>query len=451
MDANVAISVDNPASEPDVRSAPSSRLTGGWVWVGRAVWLLLMALFVVPFPFGLPAYIANVEHPPAHSTLLSPGAVRALAGAGISLDTYAWISLSVICVTVIVSVSFAIALFWRRGDDWMALLVSLFIAIYPIAIGDSSTLFGGIAPASFLSPLSALIQIAQSVVLFALLVGVVVLFPTGHFVPRWSWIMVVAVSIWGIAGSIAPTIGGGALVLGYPIIVLFCIACMVYRYRRVSTLVQRTQTKWIIAGFAVTLIGNQVFWLPSAFTSLGQTLYPSLVYQLYVLSLALIPITFFIAVQRYRLYDIDRIINRAMVYGSLTAILVGLYAGCVIGAQAIIRSFTHDPNAQTPVVTVATTLLIAALIRPLRARIQRFIDARFYRQKYDAALLLARFGVTLRSEVDLPALSEHLVETVDEAMQPAYISLLLLPTSRESNRQPDARIEHTTKSPQASI
>jgi hypothetical protein len=206
----------------------------------------------------------------------------------------------------------------------------------------------------------------------------------------------------------------------------------------------------------VTLIGNQVYWLPPSFTALGQTLYPPIVYLVYLLSLILIPITFFIAVQRYRLYDIDRIVNRALVYGSLTAILVGLYVGCVIGAQEIIRTISHDANAQTPIVTVATTLLIAALIRPLRARIQRFIDARFYRQKYDAARLLERFGVTLRSEVDLPALSEHLLATVDDAMQPANVSLLLLPTASaphasKTSNSADATAGVATNPPRESL
>ncbi|HEX8981909.1 MAG TPA: hypothetical protein VF792_03995 [Ktedonobacterales bacterium] len=451
MEAITVNGAGHPTREPASGPTPSSRLSGGWLLVARVIWVTLLAVFVIPPPLGIPAYITRVEHPPKNSTLLPPGVVKALAGAGVSLQLYAYVLLAILFIVVTVSVTFAFVLFWRRNDDWMALVVSLFIATYPIIVGDPTTSLGGFAARTSHSPFDALFQIVENVIFFALLFGVAVLFPTGRFVPRWSWLLLVATCLWVTALAVDPMLGGGILVLGYPLMIISAIACMVYRYRRVSTPTQRTQTRWIIAGFAVTLIGNQVYWLPPSFTPLGQTLYPPIVYLIYLLSLILIPITFFIAVQRYRLYDIDRIINRALVYGSLTAILVGLYVGCVIGAQEIIRATSHDANAQTPIVTVATTLLIAALIRPLRARIQRFIDARFYRQRYDAARLLARFGVTLRSEVDLPALSDHLVETVDEAMQPAHISLLLLPTSRETNHQPDTRIARPTKSPQAGI
>lgn len=406
-----------------------SRLTGSWLWIGRVAWVALLALFVIPFLLGLPAFHTNILHPTKDSALLSPGAIRALISAGISLDTYGWDSLAVVCCLAAVSLIFSIVLFWRRSDDWMALLVSLFIAIYPIAIGDSQTIFAAPTAATALPSANAALMIAQSEIFDALLCGIVVLFPTGRFVPRWSWAPSIATCVWGLGIVTVPGLFGGLLFIGYPVLVLAAVACMVYRYRRVSTPLERTQTKWIIAGFAATLIGNQAFWLPSAFSPLGQTIYPPLFYLVYLLSFTLIPITFFIAVQRYRLYDIDRIINRALVYGALTAMLVGLYAACVIGAQALIRVISPNADQQAPIVTVASTLLIAALFRPLRTRTQRFIDSRFYRQKYDAARLLARFVATLRSEVDLPSLSEHLVATVDEAMQPAHISLLLLPTA----------------------
>lgn len=456
MEASTVSGAGNPGHEPASVATPRTRLSGGWLWAARSVWVLTLALFLIPFPLGIPAYITRVEHPPKNSALLSPGAVKALADAGVSLESYAYALLAVVCSVVAISVIFAIVLFWRRNDDWMALVVSLFIAIYPIVIGDPTTILGGFTGMTSLSLVDALIQIAPTSIFFALLYGVVVLFPSGRFVPRWSWLLLVATCLWATVYAAEPMLGGGVLTLGYPLMVISAIACMVYRYRRVSTPTQRTQTRWIISGFAVTLIGNQVFWLPIALTPLGQTIYPTIVYPAYLLSLTLIPITFFVAVQRYRLYNIDRIINRALVYGSLTAILVGLYVGCVIGAQEIVRAIAHDANAQTPIVTVATTLLIAALIRPLRTRIQRFIDVRFYRQKYDAARLLERFGITLRSEVDLPSLSEHLVATVDDAMQPVHVSLLLLPTASapyagEARRRRDATTSDLTKPPQKTL
>lgn len=136
---------------------------------------------------------------------------------------------------------------------------------------------------------------------------------------------------------------------------------------------------------------------------------------------------------RYRLYDIDVLINRTLVYSSLTVLLVGLYVGLVLALQALVRSLTGSLSQQ-PLVIVASTLVIAALFQPLRHRIQAFIDRRFYRRKYDAAKTLAAFSATLRNEVDLNQLREHLIAVVEETMQPAHVSLWLhKPEGKSSN------------------
>jgi hypothetical protein len=132
------------------------------------------------------------------------------------------------------------------------------------------------------------------------------------------------------------------------------------------------------------------------------------------------------AVLRYRLYDIDIIINRALVYGSLTAMLVVLYLGGVVTMQAIFRALTGQEQ-QAQLAVVVSTLAIAALFNPLRRRIQAFIDRRFYRRKYDARKTLESFSATLRNEADLDALNDDLVGVVRETMQPAHVSLWLRP------------------------
>jgi hypothetical protein len=129
-----------------------------------------------------------------------------------------------------------------------------------------------------------------------------------------------------------------------------------------------------------------------------------------------------IPILRYRLWDIDVLINRMLVYGSLTALLVGLYVGLILALQALVRAVTGS-LAQSPLVIVASTLVIAALFQPLRHRLQTIIDRRFYRRKYDAAKVLAAFSATLRNEVDLEQLREQLVAVVQETMQPAHVSL----------------------------
>jgi len=143
----------------------------------------------------------------------------------------------------------------------------------------------------------------------------------------------------------------------------------------------------------------------------------------------LIPCSIAIAILRYRLWDIDVIINRTLVYGSLTVLLVALYVGLILALQALVHAVTGSLSEQ-PVVIVGSTLVIAALFQPLRRRTQALIDRRFYRRKYNAGKITAAFNSTLRHEVDLDQLREQLLAVVQETMQPAHISLWVRQPSR---------------------
>jgi hypothetical protein len=271
-----------------------------------------------------------------------------------------------------------------------------------------------------------------------LLVGV---FPRGRFVPRWLWLpLLVAMGLVFTIGSNLPPTFSLVLILST---LLTLIASQTYRYRRISTPIQRQQTKWAVFGLALALLANQLYWQSANFPAYYRpgSLYPLLLIPDSFLILAILTVFFSIAILRSRLFDIDVIIRRTLIYGVLTAILAGVYFGCVIGAQALVQAIT-GVAALPPVTIVASTLLIAALFMPLRRGIQAFIDRRFYRRKYDVAKTLVAFNATLRQEVDLETLRAHVVGVVRHTMQPAHVSLWLREPERRRAYRAQEQREH---------
>jgi hypothetical protein len=193
----------------------------------------------------------------------------------------------------------------------------------------------------------------------------------------------------------------------------------IYRYRLVLNFAQRQQTKWVVLGI-VAAVGYCMFLVLNLLQ--GGILANLLGYSAALLLLFLLPISIVVAVLRYRLYDIDIIINRTLVYSTLTAMLVALYFAAIVVLQ---RSFVILTGQRSTLAVVASTLLIAALFNPLRRRIQFFIDRSFYRSKYDARKTLEAFSTKLRNETNLEAVSGDLVAVVKETMQPAHASLWL--------------------------
>jgi hypothetical protein len=220
-----------------------------------------------------------------------------------------------------------------------------------------------------------------------------------------------------------------------PLCMLASVISLVMRYRR-SRGEERQQIKWI--AFAASFVGLLyliamvcAFIFPSgAWFQAGSPLWLDLLGYAALSSFTLVPIAIGFAVLRYRLYDIDRIINRTLVYGALTVTLVAVYVGSVLSIQYALRGLT---GSESQLAIVASTLLIAALFNPLRRRVQNFIDHSFYRRKYDAARTLEVFSAKLRDERDIDTLNSELLSTVRETMQPEHVSLWL--------REPERKVE----------
>jgi hypothetical protein len=287
---------------------------------------------------------------------------------------------------------------------------------------------GAKAPNPWLLPSNALLFVGTILLLFVLF-----LFPSGHFVPRWMrWIAFVLLAVFVLTTFLpnTPLIPNSSVShLDWLVVISgFAAAALaqLYRYRRESSPVLRQQTKWVALGFAMPIIVTAIvsaFALAPAFGATN-ALYLLVDNEIGFLLPLVIPLGFGVAILRSRLWDIDILINRALVYGSLTGILAAVYFGCVVGTQALAQALTGRATLP-PAAIVASTLLIAALFNPVRRGLQTVIDRRFYRRKYDAAKTLAVFGTTLRTETDLAQLSEHVLSVVQETVQPAHVSLWL--------------------------
>jgi hypothetical protein len=282
------------------------------------------------------------------------------------------------------------------------------------------------------------------------------LFPTGRLPSkRWRWLawltaawMLVTVvtgafssgALMGVLGPIENPLGIDGLTGVYTRLLLFvsplltaaAAFSLLVRLRR-AVGAERQQIKWFAYAAVATVSGTTLAYIiplmmgtPTWFKQAG--------FVFNVVFVPAIPVSVGIAILRYRLYDIDLLINRTLVYGALTATLLAVYFGVVAAMQVVFRALTSQEQ-QSQLAVVVSTLAIAALFNPLRTRIQSFIDRRFYRRKYDAAKTLEIFSARLRDETNLDTLSEELIGAVKETMQPEHVSLWLRPGTRSGDRR----------------
>jgi len=416
----------------------NTQLHGYKLILARTAWIVIttvaLVLWIADIQPGYAQYLTVCTQSLCQNQLATPDMVQALHSAGLSLQFYAIYITTLSVVFVLFFFVIGVIIAWRKSDDWMALLVSITLIILGTVNQTDYQQLASIYP--FTQVPGGLLHFLFTILPFL----VVFLFPNGRFVPRWTCWLVLLIFLFAVGGSFFPasplnTQNLPSTVNIVLVLLLFVsvIFAQIYRYVRKSTLIERQQTKWIILGIAATFI---YFIVLDILTTLNPELTQarSLGFLLpeasYFFAFIIVPLSIAFSILRYRLWDIDLLINRTLVYTTLTAILALIYFGCVVLLQHLMNGVTGQIG-QSPLVIVASTLAIAALFSPLRRRIQKIIDKRFYRRQYDAAKVIETFSDTLRNEMDLSTLSEHLVGVVQETMQPAHVSLWLRSTAHQ--------------------
>jgi hypothetical protein len=405
--------------------------------MARGVWIAFVLVELIVIIFTLFASRGNdltiCAWTDDTSCAVTSATIQALHHVGIAPASYMTYKFVLTLVQSLVFLGIGGFIFRRKSSEPLCLAASFFFVTAGLWPFFTASTYPPYPPAVITGYLYGLfIYTAYGYFLVA--------FPDGRFVPRWSWLLVVLL----LVQTILFEIPGPFSILSWPLPLFIAelllmygglVGVQIYRYVRVSSYSQRQQTKWIVFGFAGLLGLDLLYGLigilfpglaapDSTYQLINGTL-PSVTYLIFPLSVG-------IAILRARLWDIDFIINRTLVYGALTVILTAVYVGLVIGLQALLRGIISQDNS---VAIVISTLAIYALFGPLRQRIQRIIDRRFYRSKYDAAETVAAFSATLRQEVDLSQLREQLLAVVQETMQPTHVSLWL--RKDEQHRKPN--------------
>jgi hypothetical protein len=424
-----------PASDPAIGPTGADheaarRLRGRRLLVARGAWL---AVVVLTLGLAIPGFVVAFDRP----QLLRQPELLALMER-LSLPNQVVMAAGLLWPMAAAS-AVAIFLFWRRSDDWMAMLFSLqLITSFAFATRSLSVLEQAYptvrAPVQFISLLG-----------FVLIIVTLYLFPDGRFIPRSTRpLAIVAV----VLVALSPGLPQGLLrlpraqhemadwhwrtaVMG--VLALWCsgLAAQVYRYRRVSGPVERQQAKWVmfIFGSFVAIIALGIV-IPGLFLDLPDVWFAAVLLASVPLAIAF-PVSIAIAILRYRLYDIDRIISRTLSYALVTALLAGVYASSVL----ILGQLFGGMGRQVPSWAVAVaTLAAAAVFRPARRHIQAVVDRRFNRRKYNAAKTVEAFSLRLRDEVDLGTLTTELLVVVEQTIQPTRTSLWLRPSAPNSRR-----------------
>lgn len=417
-----------PTAAGSARQLPQhqgdTQLRGGWLILARAAWGTGVALVLGLFLASLPAYVTHLQticlRQPCSYLQLTPSGVHALHDLGISIAGYAALTLAFTLGSALVWMVMGGLLVWRRSDDWMALLVAFLLVVggasNGINVGASPSQVGWQVQANLLGFLNGLA-----------IVAVLALFPNGRFVPRSCCWVIPAFLLASVPHQFFPDwearLPGWASVLGLlDFVGALCLLLLaqLYRYWRVSTSLQRQQTKWILfslgAGVVVFLgWGLLQRFVPALNGSLSD---PANAYLNDVGSL-LFPIAFAVAILRYRLWDIDAIINRTLVYGALTACVVGIYIVVVGYLGAVFRTGSNL------IVSLVATGLVAVIFQPLRGWLQGNVNRLLYGQRDEPYAVVTQLGQRLESTLAPDAVLPAIAETVAKALKLPYVAIAL--------------------------
>ncbi|HEX6543663.1 MAG TPA: hypothetical protein VF040_18050 [Ktedonobacterales bacterium] len=416
-----------PAKSPDERQQAHATLLMG-IWI-------VFTVFCVGFCCA--SLIARYD------LLLSPAPdLRAeMASLGISTGFHAALQISLEAIVAASYFGTAALIAWRKPRDSAALMVAL--ALVGFGAGLPGTIYSILSDVPIWTQPYSFLQILG----WLLLLVFAFVFPNGRFVPRWTLPLVIPWTIWVVAfflfaGAVAQT-RAWAIALTFVIWALWFLVgagAQYYRYISASTPVERQQTKWVVFGFLGMLIGIfvAVLYHVASLVGLlsGSTAIALRLGAVILLSATtlLVPISVGIALLRYRLFDVDVLINRTLVYGSVTVLLGLTYMVTVVLLEVLFGHISPQSARGSDVAIALSTLFIATLFQPLRGKLQRGINHRFYRSSYDAARTIEAFAAKLPSLVDLAQLREGVLSTVEETMRPTFATLWLL----DPARQPDA-------------
>ena len=365
--------------------------------------------------------------PIGYADRLLPDQVEALETLGLTLDQYGWIAALQMGIPALVYLLIAAGLFWQKSNDWIVLFVSMTVATFPFI--DMPLPF----TLAVREPVWGWVHIPAQLVAISSFLIFPLVFPTGRFVPRWMRWKILFDITFGIIWTfwqysiLREPPGVGVFVHTY-VITSFSTGmyAQFYRYFRVASVVERQQIKWVIVGLAAFLFfcGLVVFLLNRLLVSQAVSMDPAqaLVLSaipdiLYRVMALFIPLSIAISILRYRLWDIDIIINRTLVYGTLTASVLGSYV-IVVGTLG-----TTIQGRSNLLVSILATGLVAVLVQPLRDRLQRGVNRMMYGERDDPVTVLSRLGQRLEGTLAPDAVLPSLVETVAQTMKLPYVAI----------------------------